>query len=103
MPALPRRAFASSVPILSSRLSISVSTREMKTAAAGEEALQVSSIGLQRIEAKGDQPLDGVQVGTGGALAGRDLEVAGEVSQGQLAGGNQLTWRPLPAGIAGGA
>ena len=30
MPALPRRASASSVPIFSSRLSISVSTRETK-------------------------------------------------------------------------
>ena len=67
--------------------------------AAGEEALQVSSIGLQGIEAKGDQPLDGVQVGVGSPPASRKREVAGEISEGQLVGENKLTRLPLPAGI----
>jgi hypothetical protein len=43
--------------------------------------------------------LQGVQVGARRALASGEGEVAGEVGEGQLMGGNQLTRGPLPAGI----
>jgi hypothetical protein len=52
---------------------------------------------------EGKQSLQGVQVGAGGAPAGGKREVAIEVSQGQLAGGNQLTGFALPAGSWEGA
>src|ERR1700680_1209765 len=53
--------------------------------------------------ASASESVSGVQVGAGGALASGEREVAGEVGEGQLVRGNQLTWRSLPAGIAGGA
>ena len=68
-----------------------------------QKPLELASIRLEGIQTEGEQALHGVQVGTGRALAGGKREVAGEVGQGQLAGGNQLSWRPLPLGVAGGA
>ncbi|MBJ7600024.1 hypothetical protein [Candidatus Nephthysia bennettiae] len=53
---------------------------------------------MQGIEAEADQSLQAVQVGAGGALAGGDGEVAGEVGEGQLIEGNQLTRAPFLAG-----
>ena len=41
----------------------------------------------QGIELEGDQPLQGVQIGAGRALASGHGEVAGEVGEGQLLGG----------------
>ena len=51
------------------------------------------------IELEGDQPLQGVQVGAGGALASGEGEVAGEVGEGQLVGEYKLTRGPLRAGL----
>jgi hypothetical protein len=65
----------------------------------GKEALEIRAIGHQRIQAEGEQPLQAVQVGARGAPAGGEPKVAGEVGEGQLLGGNELTRGPLPAGI----
>jgi hypothetical protein len=65
----------------------------------GQKGLQLSTLRRQGIQPEAEQPLQGVQVGAGGALAGGELEVASEVGEGQLVRGNQLSRLPLPAGI----
>jgi hypothetical protein len=50
-------------------------------------AVAAGAIRLQGIQPEAEQPLQGVQLGAGGALAGGEREVTGKVGQGQLAGG----------------
>jgi hypothetical protein len=51
----------------------------------GQELLELRAIRLEGIQPQAEQALQSVQVGAGGALAGGELEVAGEVGQGQFA------------------
>lgn len=62
-------------------------------AGAGQETLQVAPVRLQGIDAEGRQAVEDVQLGAAGPDTGGEREVAGEVGEAQLEGGDQ------PAGL----